>query len=282
MYQAGLVLEGGGMKGIYTAGIIDFFIKKNLEFANCYGVSAGACHMCNFLSKQYGRSYRVVVNYIQDKEYCGWYSLLTTGDIFGAKMGYDKIPNELDPYDYEAFERYPGNAFAVATNIVTGEPEYMKLEEMHRDIIAVRASSSLPLVSKNVMINDIPYLDGGMSDSIPIVKSIADGNRKNVVILTKDVNYRRKPSSQLKLLKLKYRKYPKLVENMEKRHLVYNETLDFLEEEEKKGNVFVIRPKKKSDVGRIEKDPKKIIRLYKEGYRDAKECYDQLIEFLSK
>ncbi len=282
MYQAGLVLEGGGMKGIYTAGIIDFFIKKNLEFANCYGVSAGACHMCNFLSKQYGRSYRVVVNYIQDKEYCGWYSLLTTGDIFGAKMGYDKIPNELDPYDYEAFERYPGNAFAVATNIVTGEPEYMKLEEMHRDIIAVRASSSLPLVSRNVMINDIPYLDGGMSDSIPIVKSIADGNRKNVVILTKDVNYRRKPSSQLKLLKLKYRKYPKLVENMEKRHLVYNETLDFLEEEEKKGNVFVIRPKKKSDVGRIEKDPKKIIRLYKEGYRDAKECYDQLIEFLSK
>ena len=129
MYQAGLVLEGGAMKGIYTAGVLDFFLDKEMEFSSCYGVSAGACNLCSFLSKQRKRAYRVSVNYLDNKRYCGSYSLLTTGDLFGADMCYDLIPNYLDPYDFEAFDRYEGNAYAVVTNIVTGKAEYLQMKE---------------------------------------------------------------------------------------------------------------------------------------------------------
>lgn len=280
MLDASLVLEGGGMKGMYTAGVLDYFMKKQLIFSHCYGVSAGACHMSNYLSGQMGRSYRVGVNYVNDKRYCGMYSLITTGDIFGVEFSYHKIPTELDPYDYDAFERYPGKAFAVATDIVTGRPEYMELKDMHRDITAVRASSSLPLVSRNVEINGRLYLDGGISDSIPIRKAVSDGASKHVVILTKEVGYRRQPTSNMRLMRLKYRNYPKFLEDMEQRHIAYNETLDYLDELEAQGSVFVIRPQHKSSVGRIEKDAQKLRELYQEGYSDARKCYAELKEFL--
>lgn len=280
MYQAGLVLEGGGMKGIYTAGVLDFFLDKELEFSNCYGVSAGACHLCSFLSKQRQRAYRVCVEYLDQKKYCGAYSLLTTGDIFWADMCYDLVPNYLDPYDYEAFDRYQGNAYAVATNIETGRAEYLKLEDMHRDMQAVRASSSMPLVSRNVKIGDKLYLDGGISDSIPIRKALRDGNEKNVVILTKETGFRRKPASQLSLIKARYIRYPAVYERMKERHIDYNETLDYLKKREEDGKAFVIRPKKASEVGRVEKDEKKLKELYDEGYRDAEDCYMDLLEYL--
>lgn len=178
MYRAGLVLEGGGMKGIYTAGVLDFFMDKEIAFSDCYGVSAGACHLCNFMSGQRGRSYRISVNYLDMKQYCGKWSLLTTGNLFGVDMNYSLIPNYLDPYDYEAAAKYEGRAFAVATDIETGKPAYLPLKDLREDLMAVRASSSLPLVSRNVKIGDKVYLDGGISDSIPIRKSIQDGNRK--------------------------------------------------------------------------------------------------------
>ena len=182
------------MKGIYTAGVLDFFLDKGIEFSSCYGVSAGACHLCSYLSKQRGRAYDISVDYLEDKNYCSVSSLLRTGDLFGVKMCYDDIPNRLNPYDYDAFNAYQGRAFAVVTNIETGRPEYLRLRDMHRDIAAVRASASLPLVSRNVNINGKLYLDGGLSDSVPIMHSILDGNRRNVVVLTKEVGYRRKPS----------------------------------------------------------------------------------------
>ena len=148
MYQAGLVLEGGGMKGVYTSGVLDFFLDKDIEFSNCYGVSAGACNLCSYLSRQRGRAYAVSVDYLDDKHYCSAYNVLTTGDLFGVKMCYDDIPNRLNPYDYEAFNAYKGKAYAVVTNIETGQPEYLRLKEMNRDIIAVRASEdSLPPIS---------------------------------------------------------------------------------------------------------------------------------------
>ncbi len=283
MYQAGLILEGGAMKGVYTAGVLDFFLDKEIEFSSCYGVSAGACHLCSFLSKQRGRAYRVSVNYLDNKRYCGSFSLLTTGDLFGTDMCYDLIPNYLDPYDFEAFDQYEGKAYAAVTNIETGEAEYMPLEEMHRDIIAVRASSSMPLVARNVRIGDGLYLDGGISDSVPIAKSIKDGNRKNVVVLTKETAFRREPAdtAQLALIKARYIRYPKVYELMKERHITYNSMLDYLKMQEENGNAFVIRPKKKSGVGRIEKDGKKLEELYKEGYRDAEECYMDLLEYLS-
>ena len=283
MYQAGLILEGGAMKGVYTAGVLDFFLDKEIEFSSCYGVSAGACHLCSFLSKQRGRAYRVSVNYLDNKRYCGSFSLLTTGDLFGTDMCYDLIPNYLDPYDFDAFDQYEGKAYAAVTNIETGEAEYMPLEEMHRDIIAVRASSSMPLVARNVRIGDGLYLDGGISDSVPIAKSIKDGNRKNVVVLTKETAIRREPvdTAQLALIKARYIRYPKVYELMKERHITYNSMLDYLKMQEENGNAFVIRPKKKSGVGRIEKDGKKLEELYKEGYRDAEECYMDLLEYLS-
>ncbi len=280
MYQAGLVLEGGGMKGVYTAGVLDFFLDKEILFSSCYGVSAGACHLCSYLSHQRGRAYHVVVDYLEDKRYCSLQSLLTTGDLFRADMCYDLIPNYLNPYDYEAFEKYPGKAYAVVTNIETGKAEYMQLREMHRDIVAVRASASLPLVSRNVKIGNGLYLDGGIADSIPIQRSILDGNRKNVVVMTKEVGYRRKPSSNLGMIKLRYAKYPKVYELMKQRHIQYNETLDYLERLEQEGRVFIIRPQHNSEVGRIEKDAVKLQALYEQGYQEAGDCYQALRTFL--
>lgn len=284
MFQAGLVLEGGAMKGIYTAGVLDFFLDKEIDFSSCYGVSAGSCNMCSYLSKQRKRGYRVNINYLGNKRYCSVYSLLTTGDLFGKDMCYDLIPNYLDPYDFETFDRYEGKAYAVVTNIRTGEPEYLQLKDMHEDIIAVRASSSMPLVSRNVKIGNELYLDGGISDSIPIKKSIKDGNQKNVVILTKEIGFRRAPASasQLALIKARYARYPKVYELMKARDRIYNATLDYLEEQEKNGRAFVIRPQKKSGVSRVEKDEKKLKALYEEGYRDAEACYMDLLEYLSE
>ncbi|MDD6811912.1 MAG: patatin family protein [Lachnospiraceae bacterium] len=283
MYQAGLVLEGGGMKGIYTAGVLDFFLDKDIMFSDCYGVSAGACTMCSYLSRQKKRAYRVNVNYLDQKAYCSVSSLLTTGDIFGVDMCYGLIPDYLDPYDFEAFEKYEGRAYAVVTNIRTGEPEYMLLKDMHKDILAVRASSSMPLVSRNVKIGNEFYLDGGISDSIPIRRSIQDGNTKNVIVMTKEEGYVRKPiGKELALMKLRYAGYPKVYERMRERHLHYNNTVQFIEEQRQQGKVFVIRPKHVSNVGRVEKDKAKLDALYEEGYRDAESCYMELLEYLEQ
>lgn len=170
MYQAGLVLEGGGMKGMYTAGVLDFFLDKGLDFSSVYGVSAGACHMCSYLSKQRGRALDVGIDYLDSKKYCSVESLLTTGDLFNVKTAYHLIPEYLNPYDYAAFDRYEGRAYAVVTNIVTGKPEYLRIRDMKKDIDAIRASASLPLVSRNVKIGGKLYLDGGIADAVPIQK----------------------------------------------------------------------------------------------------------------
>ncbi len=280
MYQAGLVLEGGGMKGIYTAGVLDAFLEKGLEFSSAYGVSAGAVHLCSFLSKQKGRGLAVWVDYLDDPNYCSVKSLLTTGDLFNVEMGYHTIPEKLNPYDYETFDKYGGKAYAVVTNIVTGQPEYLRLKDMKKDIEAVRASASLPLVSRNVPINGKLYLDGGISDAIPLQKSILDGNRKNIVIMTKEEGYIRQPSSHLGLIKMRYLKYPKIYELMKYRHIRYNDTLAFIEAQKKNRQAFVIRPKQKSDVARIEKDVNKLKRLYQEGYQDGLNVYNDVLEYL--
>lgn len=280
MYQAGLVLEGGGMKGIYTAGVLEYLLEQNMEFSHCYGVSAGACHLCSFLSKQRGRMYRISVDYLDDKRYCSIRSLLKTGDLFGADMCYHEIPDKLNKFDYDTYAKYTGKAYAVVTNLATGEAEYLPMKDLRKDIEAVRASASLPLVSRKVKINGQYYLDGGISDSIPIRKAIADGNRKNLVILTKEVGYRRKQTEHLALFQAVYRKYPAVYENMKKRHIRYNETLDFLDRAKMTGKAFVIRPQKQSSIGRIERDRNKLTALYHEGYADARRLYPKLLEYL--
>lgn len=283
MYQAGLILEGGAMKGIYTAGVLEFFLDKEIEFSSCYGVSAGACNMCSYLSKQKKRAYQITVDYLGQKAYCSVESLLKTGDLFGADMCYGLIPDYLNPYDYDAFKEYEGKAYAVVTNIKTGKAEYMLLEDMHKDISAVRASSSMPLVSKNVRIGDELYLDGGVADSIPLRRSMKDGNTKNVIVMTKEEGYVRQPigAAQLAMIKARYVRYPKVYERMRERHITYNSTVQYIEELQNKGEVFVLRPKHKSDVGRLEKDRAKLDALYEEGYKDAEASYEALLEYLN-
>ena len=282
MIKAGLVVEGGGMRGVYSSGVLDFFIEKDLFFENNYGVSAGACHLCSYLAKQYKRAFRVNVDYLNDKRYCSVHSLLKTGNLFGAEMLYDIIPNELDLFDYDTYNKNESNFYVVITDINTGKPEYVKIGDLKKDIIYVRASSSLPLLAQNVKINDKEYLDGGISDSIPIKKSIADGNKKNVVILTRDSTYRKGKNSLMPIIKLKYKKYPNFVKSMADRYIVYNEILDFIKELEDNGDVFVIRPKKPVNIGRTEKNREKLESLYNDGYNDAKDCYEELLKYLGK
>lgn len=282
MIEAGLVVEGGGMRGVYTAGVLDYFMEKNLYFDDCYGVSAGACHISSYVSKQIGRSIKVTLDYINDKRYCSVNSLIKTGDMFGVEMLYDLIPNKLELYDYDTFNKFKGNFYSVVTNCKTGKAEYIKIKDMKKDIIAVRASSSLPLLSRIVEINGKEYLDGGITDSIPIKKSIKDGHKKNVVILTRDKTYRKSKPKFLSFFKLKYKKYPNLVKAIENRYKMYNETLDFIEEEKAKNKVFIIQPKLPVKISRIEKDKDKLKALYNQGYEDAKELYEDLMKFLEE
>lgn len=284
MYQGGLVLEGGGMKGIYTAGVLDFFLEKNIFFSATYGVSAGACHMCSYLSRQKGRARDVSVDYLDNKMYCSPRSLLLTGDLFNVDICYHLIPDYLYPFDHEAYHEYQGRAYSVATNIETGRPEYLRIKDIRQDMEAIRASASLPLVSRNVKVGDKLYLDGGIADAIPLRKSILDGNRKNVVVLTKEEGYVRKPTDkgQLALIKARYAKYPKVYELMAERHKNYNETMDFLYRQQENGQAFILRPSHPSKVGRIEKNKEIMLELYQQGYDEAAAHYEDLMEYLGK
>lgn len=284
MYDAGLILEGGGMKGLYTSGVLDFFLDKELEFKNIYGVSAGACNMTGYVAKQRGRSRDIFTDYIDMKQYMGFYSFLTTGDFFGMDVSFDLIPNYINPFDYDKYREFTGNAYAVVTNIRTGEPEYVKIEDAYSQVDYLRASSSLPLISKIVHIKGQPYLDGGVSDSIPIKESERAGNVKNVVVMTKPIGFRRKPESKkmLAAIKVKYLRYPKVYELIKNRYIAYNECLDYVEKEAAEGKIFLIRPEHDLEISRTEKDKEKLLKLYDEGYEEAKKQYDALMEYLNK
>lgn len=282
MYHAGLILEGGGMRGVYTAGVLDAFLEENIEFSSIYGVSAGSCHACSYMSKQKGRAYRVNVDYLDDPNYCGVKSYLKTGNVFGADMLYSQIPNVLDPFDYEEFEKYPGKFFAVLTNVETGEPEYIRVKDLKKQMWAVRASSSLPLVSKTLVVKGRHYLDGGIADSIPIRRSIEAGNEKNVVILTREDSYRKAPNELMPLMKLRYSHSKEFLEKAENRHIRYNETLDFLKKEEEEGRAFVIRPSEKVNVGRVEKNKDKLEHLYNIGLEDGRKSMEAMKKYLEQ
>ena len=233
--KTGLVLEGGGMRGAFTTGVLDFFLDsldKEFSFHSCMGVSAGAIHACSFLSKQKGRGFETNIDYLEDEQYGSFKNLIKTGDLFDAEFCYKTIPEELNPYDYKTFEDNPTDFYAVVTNCRTGEAEYKKITDMHKGIYFVRASGSLPLVSRTVWIQKQPYLDGGIEDSIPIKKSEELGNEKNVVVLTRDRGYRKGPNKLIPMAHLRYGKeFPKLVEQMKNRHIRYNETLEYLYQE---------------------------------------------------
>ncbi|MGX8852251.1 patatin-like phospholipase family protein [Amedibacillus sp. YH-ame10] len=280
MGKLGLVLEGGGMRGIYTAGVLDFFIDHNIYTDGVIGVSAGACHACSYASKQRGRAFRTNTDYIKDKRYMSMRSLITTGDLFGAKFVYDDIPNKLDIYDYETFNKGEIKLYAVCSNIETGKAEYIQCINMVHDVIYVRASASLPLLSKVVEVDGKKLLDGGACDSIPIKRFQEMGYDKNIVVLTQCKEYRKGKNNLLPIIRKVYRKYPKFIAKLEKRHVEYNRTLNELSLMEKEGSVFVIRPSAPVEISRLEKNVDKLKALYDQGYQDAQEQYAALKEFM--
>lgn len=274
--ETGLILEGGGMRAIYTAGVLDCFMDAGVEFNHIYGVSAGACHACSYISGQKGRAMKTVTDFLGDKRYASFYSFLTTGDFFGVQFVYHDIPDRLLPFDHEAYEARGADFYAVVTNVETGEAEYHPVVDMRRDIILIQASSSLPLLSRMVEINGGKYLDGGIGDSIPLARSIADGHTRNLVVLTQHRGFRKKADSMLPLMKLKYRKYPRLVESLCRRHRQYNEALDLVEAEEAAGRAVVIRPESPLGVSRLEKDLTKLQEVHRRGYEDGKQAISKL------
>ena len=281
VYNAGLVLEGGGFKGMFTAGVLDFLMDKDIKFTSIYGVSAGACALCSYVSGQRHRVYDTFVDYADMKKFCSPQSLLFTGDLINADMSYHLIPDYLNPYDHTAAAKYPGKAYAVCTDIETGMPAYFQLDNIKESMPVIQASASMPLVSRNVRIGDHLYLDGGMSDAIPFQKSFQDGNLKSLVIATKKKSFRRKKAGMAMraLFKMKYAGYPKLVEHFENWDTEYNYSLDQMQEMERKGQLMVVRPTNLYGVGRVEKDRDRLNALYEEGYQIAEKLYPQMQNF---
>ena len=274
--KIGLVLEGGGMRGVFTAGVLDSFLDNEINVDVCIGVSAGACLACSYLCKQRGRGFSVMTDYLDDKDYCSFSSLLRTGDMFGAEFLYHKIPEELYPIDNAAFQRGATEFYTVVTNCDTGIPEYPEITDMLRDVEYVRASSSLPLLSRIVEIGDKRYLDGGVSDPIPVQKAFELGCDKVIVVLTQHRGYRKTAEKTLPLIRARYRSFPNLVQDMQKRHDVYNETLEQILQWENAGNVFVIAPENPLNIRRTEKCRE----ILRGGYLQGKELTDRLIPYL--
>lgn len=280
--KTSLILEGGGMRGSYTAGVLDCFLNRNLEFDTVYGVSAGACNATSFLSKQPYRNEKIIYHYSGDEKYMGISNYVKTGSFFGMDMMFHQIPEEILPFDYLAFEKNAKNFQVVVTNCFNGKAEYFKVDKLDdENLKALQATMSLPYISNMINIGNIPYLDGGIADSIPIRKSIRDRHDKHVVVLTRSENYRKKFNPRLHFLNRRfYKSYPELCKAIESRYFYYNNTLELLSYLEKRNLCFIIRPSEEMEVGRVETDKDKLLRLYELGYRDAAGEFSRLQEYL--
>jgi predicted patatin/cPLA2 family phospholipase len=264
MLNYGLVLEGGGLRGLYTSGVIDLFLEKGIEFPFVIGVSAGAGYGCSFVSKQHGRNLRMLRQFRPDPRYLSLMGYIKTGNYFGLDFIYDEIPKHI-PFDTKTFLESSTQFITVCSNVETGEAEYLEKDE---DILqALKASSAVPFMSKIVEYKGKKLLDGGIADAIPLKKSMELGFSKNVVVLTRPEGYRRKKSFYPSWFF--YRKYPKFIEAINSYVDRYNESLEFAEQEAKRGNVIIIRPSKDLKVKRTESDVPKIERLYELGKKDA-------------
>lgn len=279
--KIGLVLEGGGHRGIYTAGILDVFAQNNISFDGIMGVSAGCIHGVSFLSGQIGRSVRYTTRFCNNPSYMSFKSLIKTGDFFNVDFCYYKLPETLDPFDNDAFDKNPTPFYAVCSDVKTGKAVYHKCDSVRGEKIKwIQASASMPLAAKIVKIDEGEFLDGGITDSIPIKKMQELGYSKNIVILTQEAGYRKKANSLLPLIKRVYKKYPELINAIQNRHIIYNQQLDYLEEQEKLGNVIIIRPSQKPQAGRIEKDKEKILSTYNLGRNDAEKLLETVKNFI--
>lgn len=281
--KTGLILEGGGMRGLFTAGVLDVFLENGIEFDGCVGNSAGATFGCNIKSKQAGRVLRYNKKYSRDHRYASLRSLIFTGDYFGADFCYRKLPHELDVFDWDTYRKNPMEFYCVCFDVNTGKPVYRKLETCDdHDLTWMRASASLPLASKIVEIDGYQLLDGGLADSIPIKFFEGLGYDRNIVVLTQPRSFVKKPAGGIGLLKMVYRKYPEIAKAMMARHERYNDVTKYIFDKADKGEMLVICPDEPLNIGRVEKDPAELQRCYDAGRRACMTQLEKIRNFLKK
>lgn len=278
--KTGLVLEGGAMRGLFSAGVIDVLMENNITFDGAVGVSAGACFGCNYKSGQNGRVIRYNLRFCRDKRYCSGLSLITTGNMFNAKFCYHTIPDKLDIFDKKTFAENPMEFYTVATDIETGKPVFHRMRTADfRELEYIRASASMPLFSEIVEIDGRKFLDGGIVSSIPLKFMESQGYDKNIVILTQPRNFTKSQSRVLPLIKVRYRKYPEFVKAFEKRPAMYNNELKYIRKAEKEGRAFVIAPPEKLPVGHIEHNMDILLEVYRIGRNTASELLPKIVAF---
>ena len=281
--MTGLVLEGGGMRGLFTAGVLDVMMENHIRVDGVIGVSAGAVFGCNYQTGQIGRTLRYNLRFCRDWRYCSLRSLVLTGDLFGAKFCYETLPQKLDVYDYDAYTADPLPFYVVCTDVETGGAVYRRCDDSRGETMDwFRASASMPLVSRVVEMEGRKLLDGGIADSIPIRYFESIGYERSIVVLTQPEGFVKHPSKGLPLMKKMLRKYPKVYEALKKRHEVYNETTAYIRKREKEDAALVIRPEKALDIGRVEHDPQKMKAVYELGREAARKQLDAMRAFLNE
>ncbi|WP_242847915.1 patatin-like phospholipase family protein [Inediibacterium massiliense] len=284
LQNVGLVLEGGGMRGAYTAGVLDAFMDEKIKTSYIIGVSAGANNGADFMSDQRDRNKKVFVDIVKDPRHSGLLNLCREGSYFGMNFIFNTVANELIPFDYDTFYNSPVTFKVCTTDCKTGEAVYFSHKDFEPKYFAqkiLRASCSLPIISSAVEIKGRKYLDGGMVDPIPIQKSIEDGNKYNIVILTRNKGYQKKPSRFHFIMKAFLHKYPEVGKALKNRYKKYNDCIDEINRLEEAGKVYVFRPQKELFVNRLEKDIEKLNDLYEQGYYEAMEQMDSFKNWIT-
>lgn len=273
--KCGLVLEGGGTRGIYTAGVLDVFMEEGITFDGVIGVSAGAIHGASYVSGQKGRSIRYYKKYCSDPRFMSWRNFFTKGDVVDVEFCYHEIPERLEPYDHDAFETQGMEFYVGCSNVETGQPECLRITDFRTEIDKLRASASLPYVSKMVEIDGRKLMDGGCTDSVPVRGFMKLGYKRNVVVLTRHKGYVKKPENRW-MAGIVFRKYPAFAKALKQRHLAYNKNIRFIERLEQERKVFVIRPSVELSIGRMEHDPERLQEVYDIGRQDARKQLDAM------
>ena len=280
--MTGLVLEGGGMRGLYTAGVLESFSDMNIMFDYVIGVSAGACHGLSFITGQRGRNFRINTEYLNDKRYLSFSNFIKTKSMFGMDFLFGEIPNNLDVFDFEAFMSSPCRHITGVTDAETGKPVYFEKADMDRNYTLLRASTSIPCFSPVVDLKGGKYYDGGTTDPIPYGRALEDGCDKVVVVLTRDRNYIKPPEKFRVIYKRLLKKYPKMIEVLDRRHIVYNESLSELKKLEACGTAFVIAPSAPLSISRFEKNKDNLNKIYQMGMQDTNDLSETLLDYLRR
>lgn len=280
--KTALIMEGGAMRGLFTCGVLDVFLENDIRFDGAAGISAGAVFGCNFKSRQAGRPLRYNKKYCRDPRYCSLRSLIRTGDLYGADFCYRELPDVLDPFDRKAFQENPMEFYLGATDIESGKPVYHKCTDCGpADMEWMRASASMPAVSRPVEVDGYRLLDGGIADPVPYRYMEALGYHRNVLILTQPKGYRKKKDSLLPLMRLALRRYPAVVSAMAERHHCYNSQMEEIDRMEASGGTLVIRPPQPLGISRTENHPEELERVYQIGRREAENRLEEVRAFLN-